>query len=99
MTFSFTDQEMEDNDTLRASLRMFKDLGLVRSQGAYGCASDEEKKLSMALFSSIFDSLSKMEYDADLFGKALPCLTAIGSALPPDYAMMDQGEDDMFAKP
>ena len=30
MTFSFTDQEMEDNDTLRASLRMFKDLGLVR---------------------------------------------------------------------
>ena len=30
MTFSFTDQEMEDIDTLKASLRMFKDLGLVR---------------------------------------------------------------------
>ena len=79
--------------------RCSKYYGSPMGQGAYGCATDEEKKLSMALFSSIFDSLSKMEYDADLFGKALPCLTAIGSALPPDYAMMDQGEDDMFAKP
>jgi len=79
--------------------RCSKYYGSPMGQGAYGCATDEEKKLSMALFSSIFDSLSKMEYDADLFGKALPCLTAIGSALPPDYAMVDQGEDDMFAKP
>ncbi len=43
----------------------------------------------MTLFSSIFDSLSKMEYDPELFGKALPCLTAIGCALPPDYAKSD----------
>ena len=28
--FSFTDLEMEDVDTLKASLRMFKDLGLTR---------------------------------------------------------------------
>ena len=79
--------------------RCSKYYGSPMGQGAYGCASDEEKKLSMALFSSIFDSLSKMEYDADLFGKALPCLIAIGSALPPDYAMLSQGDDDMFAKP
>ena len=79
--------------------RCSKYYGSPLGQGAYGCASDEEKKLSMALFSSIFDSLSKMEYDADLFGKALPCLIAIGSALPPDYAMISQGDDDMFAKP
>ncbi len=43
----------------------------------------------MTLFSSIFDSLSRMEYDPELFGKALPCLTAIGCALPPDYAKSD----------
>ena len=79
--------------------RCSKYYGSSSGQGAYGCASDEEKKLSMALFTSIFDSLSNMEYDANLFGMALPCLTAIGSALPPDYAMVDQGDDDMFAKP
>ena len=72
--------------------------GAAGGQGAYGCASDEEKKLTMTLFSSIFDSLSKMEYDAELFGKALPCLTAIACALPPDYAKPDEGDDDMFAK-
>ena len=79
--------------------RCSKYYGSSMGQGSYGCASDEEKKLSMALFTSIFDSLSNMEYDANLFGMALPCLTAIGSALPPDYAMVDQGDDDMFAKP
>ena len=33
--------------------------GAAGGQGAYGCASDEEKKLTMTLFSSIFDSLSR----------------------------------------
>ncbi|XP_023320280.1 ryanodine receptor isoform X3 [Eurytemora carolleeae] len=79
--------------------RCSKYYGSPMGQGSYGCASDEEKKLSMALFSSIFDSLSNMEYDANLFGMALPCLTAIGSALPPDYAMVDHGDEDMFSKP
>ena len=65
--------------------------GAAGGQGAYGCASDEEKKLTMTLFSSIFDSLSKMEYDPELFGKALPCLTSIACALPPDYAKSDAG--------
>ena len=73
--------------------------GALGGQGAYGSASDEEKKLTMTLFISIFDSLSKMEYDPELFGKALPCLTAIACALPPDYAKSSQGEDDLFSKP
>ena len=47
-------------------------------QANYGTASAEERKLTMLLFSNIFDSLSKMNYDPDLFKKALPCLTAIG---------------------
>lgn len=70
--------------------RCSKYYGAAGGQGMYGCASEEEKKLTMTLFSSIFDSLSKMEYDPELFGKALPCLTAIGCALPPDYAKSDQ---------
>lgn len=78
--------------------RCSKYYGAPGGQGAYGCASDEEKKLTMTLFSSIFDSLSTMEYDPELFGKALPCLTAIACALPPDYAKPDHAEDDMFAK-
>ena len=39
-----------------------------------------------------------MEYDPELFGKALPCLTSIACALPPDYAKSDAAEEDMFAK-
>lgn len=35
----------------------------------------------MMLFSNIFDSLSKMDYEPELFGKALPCLIAIGTYL------------------
>ena len=49
------------------------------------------------LFFSIFDSLSKMEYDPELFGKALPCLTAIACALPPDYAKSKHTEDDLYS--
>ncbi|GLG95824.1 Ryanodine receptor [Gryllus bimaculatus] len=49
-------------------------------------SSDEEKRLTMMLFSNIFDSLSKM---------ALPCLTAIGCALPPDYSL-SKNYDDMW---
>ncbi|KAJ8044966.1 Ryanodine receptor 2 [Holothuria leucospilota] len=55
--------------------------------GCYGAASDEEKRLTMMLFSGLFDSLAKKDFDSELFDRALPCLTAIGSALPPDYSM------------
>lgn len=36
------------------------------------------------------------EYDPELFGKALPCLTAIGCALPPDYALVATMEDELY---
>ena len=78
--------------------RCSKYYGALGGQGMYGCASEEEKRLTMTLFSSIFDSLSKMEYDPELFGKALPCLTAIACALPPDYAKSSNGDDEMFSK-
>ena len=78
--------------------RCSKYYGAVGGQGAYGCASEEEKRLTMTLFISIFDSLSKMEYDPELFSKALPCLTSIACALPPDYSKSKQPEDDIFAK-
>lgn len=48
------------------------------SGNAYGVASETEKRLSMLLFYAIFDALGSIPYDPDLFGKALPCLTAIG---------------------
>jgi len=40
--------------------RCGKYYGAVGGQGSYGSASDEEKRLTMMLFSNIFDSLSKM---------------------------------------
>lgn len=50
------------------------------------------------LFSNIFESLSNMDYDPELFGKALPCLIAIGCALPPDYSLPQKSDDD-YNKP
>ncbi|XP_057319083.1 ryanodine receptor isoform X4 [Microplitis mediator] len=66
------------------------------STGGQG-SSDEEKRLTMVLFSNIFDSLSKMDYDPELFGKALPCLTAIGCALPPDYSLSKNYDDEWYS--
>nr|CAB3265843.1 ryanodine receptor 3 [Phallusia mammillata] len=53
----------------------------------FGFATDEEKHLTMVLFWGLFDSLSKREYEHELFSKVLPCLCSIGNALPPDYAL------------
>uniref|UniRef100_A0A8R1HP75 Ryanodine receptor n=2 Tax=Caenorhabditis japonica TaxID=281687 RepID=A0A8R1HP75_CAEJA len=53
----------------------------------YGVASEQEKRLSMLLFDAIFDTLGSRPYDPELFGKALPCMTAIGSAISPDYTL------------
>ncbi|ESO90186.1 hypothetical protein LOTGIDRAFT_123762 [Lottia gigantea] len=55
--------------------------------GSHGSASEEEKRLTMMLFSGMFDSLAKRAYDPELFSKALPCLSAIGCALSPDYTL------------
>lgn len=57
-------------------------------------ASEEEKRLTMTLFTRIFDSLAKRPYDPELFSKALPCLSAIGSALSPDYSYFESKSDD-----
>ncbi|XP_069065087.1 ryanodine receptor 3 isoform X1 [Pleurodeles waltl] len=50
-----------------------------------GMASEEELHLTEKLFWGIFDSLSHKKYDPDLFKMAMPCLSAISGALPPDY--------------
>ncbi|XP_046711318.1 ryanodine receptor 3-like [Silurus meridionalis] len=53
--------------------------------GNYGMASDEELLLTKKIFWGIFDSLSQKEYGQELFKMAMPCLSAIAGALPPDY--------------
>ncbi|MBN3304979.1 RYR3 protein, partial [Amia calva] len=53
--------------------------------GSYGMASEEEVLLTKKLFWGIFDSLSQKKYDPELFKMAMPCLSAIAGALPPDY--------------
>ncbi|XP_041448917.1 ryanodine receptor isoform X10 [Drosophila obscura] len=78
--------------------RCAKYYGSTQGQGSYGASSDEEKRLTMLLFSNIFDSLSNMDYDPELFGKALPCLIAIGCALPPDYSLSKNTDEDYYAR-
>ncbi|KAI6242082.1 Ryanodine receptor 1 [Aphelenchoides fujianensis] len=68
------------------------------SGNSFGVASETEKRLSMLLFYAIFDSLGSKPYDPELFGKALPCLTAIGSAISPDYALTAGTENAELAK-
>uniref|UniRef100_W5N4D0 Ryanodine receptor 3 n=1 Tax=Lepisosteus oculatus TaxID=7918 RepID=W5N4D0_LEPOC len=53
--------------------------------GSYGMASEEEVLLTKKLFWGIFESLSQKKYDPELFKMAMPCLSAISGALPPDY--------------
>jgi ryanodine receptor 2 len=60
--------------------------------GSHGSATEEEKRLTMMLFSGIFDSLAQRGYDPELFSKALPCLSAIGCALSPDYSLSNQDD-------
>ncbi|KAJ3606334.1 hypothetical protein NHX12_025855, partial [Muraenolepis orangiensis] len=51
----------------------------------FGIASEEELLLTKKLFWGTFDSLSQKKYDSDLFKMAMPCLCAMGGALPPDF--------------
>ncbi|KAI4804077.1 hypothetical protein KUCAC02_025721, partial [Chaenocephalus aceratus] len=53
--------------------------------GSYGTASEDELLLTKKIFWGVFDSLSQRNYDAELFKMAMPCLSAIAGALPPDY--------------
>ncbi|XP_046872563.1 ryanodine receptor 3 [Hypomesus transpacificus] len=50
-----------------------------------GSASDAELLLTKKIFWGVFDSLAQRKYDPDLFKMAMPCLSAISGALPPDY--------------
>ena len=61
--------------------------------GENGVASDEERHLTMRLFWGLFDALSSKKFDEIMVARALPCLCAIGNALPPDYAVPTQIDD------
>ncbi|MGH0130872.1 UNVERIFIED_CONTAM: hypothetical protein FKN15_018335 [Acipenser sinensis] len=65
--------------------RSWKYYCLPMGWGSYGMASEEEVLLTKKLFWGIFDSLSQKKYDHELFKMAMPCLSAISGALPPDY--------------
>ncbi|VDO07677.1 unnamed protein product [Rodentolepis nana] len=80
------------------------DTSFVRpaAAGTTATATEEERNLTAELFSLIFNNLSCRRYDAELYVYALPCLTAIGCALPPDYcsshwdAQSRIGENDLI---
>ncbi|XP_038616986.1 ryanodine receptor 2 [Tachyglossus aculeatus] len=65
--------------------RCWKYYCLPGGWGSFGTASEEELHLSRKLFWGIFDALSQKKYEQELFKLALPCLSAVGGALPPDY--------------
>ncbi|XP_052468031.1 ryanodine receptor 2 isoform X4 [Carassius gibelio] len=65
--------------------RCWKYYCLSGGWGSFGVASDEELHLSRKLFWGIFDALARKKYEVELFKLALPCLSAVGGALPPDY--------------
>ncbi|KAK3094056.1 hypothetical protein FSP39_023525 [Pinctada imbricata] len=81
---------------LRVLTTYYERCGRYYSQGgwgSFGAATEEEKRLTMMLFTGIFDALAQIEYDPELFSKALPCLSAIGCALSPDYSLTRQDEE------
>ncbi len=51
------------------------------------------KKGTIIYFSDFF---FYQDYDPDLFGKALPCLSAIGCALPPDYSLSTNMDENLL---
>ncbi|NXK89543.1 RYR2 protein, partial [Formicarius rufipectus] len=65
--------------------RCWKYYCLPSGWGSFGAASEEELHLSRKLFWGIFDALSQKKYEQELFKLALPCLSAVAGALPPDY--------------
>ncbi|TRY83564.1 hypothetical protein DNTS_016272, partial [Danionella cerebrum] len=55
------------------------------STGSSGLASEEELLLTLNIFWGIFHSLSNKKYEVELFRMAMPCLSALAGALPPDF--------------
>ena len=78
--------------------RCFKYYRSSSGMGSFGAASDEERKITSTLFSRIFDSLANTKYEPDLFNNALPCLSAIGASLPPDYSVSGAQETQQHAQ-
>ncbi|KAF6780008.1 hypothetical protein AHF37_01425 [Paragonimus kellicotti] len=70
--------------------------GANRGAGSGGesVATEEERNLTAQLFIIIFDNLSRQPYEPVLFSYALPCLCAIGCALPPDYSISRLNAND-----
>ncbi|KAA3679890.1 ryanodine receptor 2 [Paragonimus westermani] len=70
--------------------------GANRGAGSGGesIATEEERNLTAQLFIIIFDNLSRQPYEPVLFSYALPCLCAIGCALPPDYSISRLNAND-----
>lgn len=91
--------EVQEGSEVTVRTVFVADCGFLESgfRCGVGTASEAEKRLTMMLFSRIFDSLAGRNYDPELFNYALPCLSAIGSALPPDYALVKSDDDDLEA--
>uniref|UniRef100_A0A8C7JSK1 Ryanodine receptor 2 n=1 Tax=Oncorhynchus kisutch TaxID=8019 RepID=A0A8C7JSK1_ONCKI len=77
--------------------RCWKYYCLTGGWGSFGASSDEELHLSRKLFWGIFDALSRKRYDQELFKLALPCLSAVAGALPPDYMENTVDSVDSFS--
>ncbi|CAG0880143.1 unnamed protein product [Darwinula stevensoni] len=43
-----------------------------------------------------YTTVALRDYNPDLFGSSLPCLIAIGCALPPDYTLTSTAEEDLY---
>ncbi|XP_076875611.1 ryanodine receptor 1 isoform X2 [Brachyhypopomus gauderio] len=65
--------------------RCWKYYCLPNGWANFGVSSEEELHLTRKLFWGIFESLAHKKFDAELFKIAMPCLSAIAGALPPDY--------------
>ncbi|XP_063061461.1 ryanodine receptor 1b isoform X2 [Engraulis encrasicolus] len=65
--------------------RCWKYYCLPNGWANFGVTSEEELHLSRKLFWGIFESLAHKKFDAELFKIAMPCICAIGGAIPPDY--------------
>ncbi|KAM9196110.1 ryanodine receptor 2 [Mergus octosetaceus] len=65
--------------------RCWKYYCLPGGWGNFGAASEEELHLSRKLSSPEHPLMMTFKYEQELFKLALPCLSAVAGALPPDY--------------
>ena len=53
-------------------------------------------KLEIPVSEQSLAGASFQDYEPELFGKALPCLSAIGCSLPPDYSLSRNNYDEFY---